>query len=219
MVTADPRGNGRSGRPRGAAAYTDELNAADALAVLDATGTDSAFLVALCSGVRWALLLNELAPERVRGLVAIAPNLAPFAQHPAPFEMVYDEQWRGRYDDWAHYHSELMVPEPHSSKVYDDMVEWALQTDAEVIIDRLHTAERGSELEDAVALVEGLRCPVLVLHGTEDRCQPVERGRRFAELAGARLVRAGGRRPHRDGAAPRAGQHARSRSSSTCTHH
>ena len=60
VVTADPRGNGRSGRPRGAAAYSDDLNAADALAVLDATGTESAFLVALCSGVRWALVLNEL---------------------------------------------------------------------------------------------------------------------------------------------------------------
>jgi pimeloyl-ACP methyl ester carboxylesterase/UDP:flavonoid glycosyltransferase YjiC (YdhE family) len=188
VITADPRGNGRSGRPRGAAAYSDDLNAADALAVLDATGTESAFLVALCSGVRWALLLNEVAPERVRGLIAIAPNLAPFAKHPDPFEMVFEEQWRGRYDDWARYHSELMMPEPHSSKVYDDMVEWALQTDAEVIIDRLHTAERGRDLEEAVALVEGLRCPVLVLHGTKDRCQPVERGRRFAELSGARLV-------------------------------
>jgi pimeloyl-ACP methyl ester carboxylesterase len=188
VVTADPRGNGRSGRPRGAAAYSDDLNAADALAVLDATGTESAFLVALCSGVRWALVLHELVPERVRGLVAIAPNLAPFASHPAPFEMVFEEQWRGRYDDWACYHSELMAPEPHSSKLVDDLVGWALQTDAEVIVDRLHTTERGSEPDEAIALVEGLRCPVLVMHGTEDRCQPLARGRRFAEVSGARLV-------------------------------
>ncbi len=188
VVTADPRGNGRSARPRGPAAYSDDLNAEDALAVLDATQTDSAFLVALCSGVRWALVLHELAPERVRGLVAMAPNLGPFAPHPDPFEMVFEEQWRGRYDEWAAYHSGLMVPEPFSSKVYDDMLDWALQTDAEVIVDRLRTTERGRDLQDAVALVEGLRCPVLVLHGTEDRCQPLERGRRFAELSGGRLV-------------------------------
>lgn len=188
VVTADPRGNGRSGRPRGAAAYSDDLNAADALAVLDATGTRSAFLVALCSGVRWALVLHELAPERVRGLVAIAPNLAPLAAHPDPFEKVFEPQWLGRYDDWSRYHSALMAPEPHSTKLYDDLVEWALQTRAEVITDRLRASERGRELDDALALVDGLRCPVLVLHGTEDRCQPLERGRRFAELSRARLV-------------------------------
>jgi pimeloyl-ACP methyl ester carboxylesterase len=187
VVTADPRGNGGSGRPGGAPAYSDDLNAADALAVLDATGTGSAFLVALCSGVRWALVLHELAPERVRGLVAIAPNLKPLAKHPAPFELVFEEQWLGRYDDWAGYHSELMAPEPHSTKLYDDLVGWALQTDAEVITDRVHTTERGSDLDDALALIGGLQRPVLVLHGTEDRCQPLERGRRFAELSGGRF--------------------------------
>jgi len=102
--------------------------------------------------------------------------------------MVYAEQWRGRYDDWAGYHSELMAPEPHSSKVLRRHAGVGLQTDAEVIVDRLHTTERGADLDDAVALVEGLRCRFLVLHGTEDRCQPIERGRRFAELSGARLL-------------------------------
>ena len=40
---------------------------------------------------------------------------------------------------------------------------------------------RASE-DEAVDLSAGSTCPVLVIHGTEDRCQPLERGRRFAEL-------------------------------------
>jgi predicted glycosyltransferase len=31
-------------------------------------------------------------------------------------------------------------------------------------------------------------CPVLVIHGTDDRCQPLERGRRLSELTGGELV-------------------------------
>ena len=48
VVTVDSRGNGLSGRPAGPTAHSDEINAADAAAVLDATGTASAFVVALC---------------------------------------------------------------------------------------------------------------------------------------------------------------------------
>ena len=33
-----------------------------------------------------------------------------------------------------------------------------------------------------------MRCPVLVIHGTDDRCQPLARGRRVAELTGGELV-------------------------------
>src|SRR3954469_23256331 len=43
IVTVDARGNGGSDRPAGSESYDDAVNAADALAVLDATGTDSAF--------------------------------------------------------------------------------------------------------------------------------------------------------------------------------
>lgn len=188
VLTADPRGNGDSDRPDGAAAYSDEAYAADLLAVLDATGTESVFAVALCSGVRWALVLAERAPERVRGLVAVAPNVAPLAPLVDPIDMPTQPKWRGRYDDYAAYHSVLMVPEPHSSKADEDLVAWARQTDAGTLADRLNTTERGADPEDAAALLHGLRCPVLVLHGTEDRCQPLERGRRFAQLTGGRLV-------------------------------
>ena len=79
VVTIDPRGNGRSGRPPAPAAYSDDVNAADALAVLDATGTDAAFLVALCRGIKWSLLAADRRPERVRGIVAIAPGVHPLA--------------------------------------------------------------------------------------------------------------------------------------------
>ena len=50
VLTFDGRGNGRSDRPAGAAAYTEREFAADALAVMDATATERAALVSLSCG-------------------------------------------------------------------------------------------------------------------------------------------------------------------------
>src|SRR5438045_1350809 len=38
------------------------------------------------------------------------------------------------------------------------------------------------------AICRRVRCPVRVLHGSDDRCQPLARGRRLAELTGGDLV-------------------------------
>jgi predicted glycosyltransferase len=46
----------------------------------------------------------------------------------------------------------------------------------------------GLTREHAEALVGGVRCPVLVIHGDNDRITPLERGRRIAELTGGELV-------------------------------
>ena len=50
VVVVDGRGNGRSDRPVGPAAYTVEEDVADLVAVLDATGTDRAVVVGRPSG-------------------------------------------------------------------------------------------------------------------------------------------------------------------------
>src|SRR6059058_4466354 len=57
VITFDGRGNGLSDRPREVEAYAEAEYAADALAVLDATATERAFLVSLSMGAQRGLLL------------------------------------------------------------------------------------------------------------------------------------------------------------------
>src|SRR5205814_10083518 len=57
VVTFDGRGNGLSDRPEDPEAYRETEYAADALAVLDATGTESAFVVGHSMGCQRGLLL------------------------------------------------------------------------------------------------------------------------------------------------------------------
>ena len=73
VVVVDGRGNGRSDRPVGPAAYTVEEDVADLVAVLDATGTDRAVVVGLSRGARRGLALAAAHPDRVAGVVALAP--------------------------------------------------------------------------------------------------------------------------------------------------
>jgi pimeloyl-ACP methyl ester carboxylesterase/UDP:flavonoid glycosyltransferase YjiC (YdhE family) len=203
VITFDPRGNGRSDRPATPDGYDDEAYALDAVAVLDETGTASAVVAGLCAGVRWALVLAAKAPERVAGLVAIAPG-APGLAPPHPHRLQYpfdepldtDEGWAkvNRYyweRDWegfARFHAEEMAPEPHSSKVVEDMVEWSLATDAQTLLLDVQAAAFQPTEEEMAQLCRSFAFPVLVIHGSLDRCQPPARGRRLAELTGGELL-------------------------------
>ena len=62
MITFDGRGNGRSDRPAGADSYLSAEYAADALAVMDATGTGSAAVVSHSRGASYALHLARRQP-------------------------------------------------------------------------------------------------------------------------------------------------------------
>lgn len=75
VVAYDGRGSGRSGRPRGVAAYEVPELVDDAVAVMDATSTESAVVVSAASGSRSGLALVAGHPERVTGAVFIAPYL------------------------------------------------------------------------------------------------------------------------------------------------
>ena len=215
VVTFDGRGNGRSDRPAGAEAYRPAEFTADALTVMDATGTERAVLVALSLGATWALELGALHPERVAGIVFIGPALplGPMARgrtHSfterldttdgwAKFNQHY---WREHYREFLEFFFSRCFTEPHSTKPIEDAVGWGLETDPETLIaTQLGPRNHGGQVfdpEGAAELAGRLRCPVLVVHGDEDAIRPWATGARLAELAHGELVtiEGGGHAPH-----------------------
>ena len=140
VVTFDGRGSGDSGRPEGAAAYTNAEYAADALAVLDATGTDRAVVVGLSCAGAWGVHLAADHPERVSGLLALGPACGfdlPSSHRDAYWwgDRVdttrgwakYNKYYwlEGDYDDFARFFFSEMFTEPHSTKQIEDCVAWA----------------------------------------------------------------------------------------------
>jgi pimeloyl-ACP methyl ester carboxylesterase len=203
VVTFDGRGNGRSDRPTDPASYAEARMVADVACVLDATGTGAAVLVGLCSDGVWrAIQLAAAHPERVLGIVAFAPGV-PHMAPPHPWkvqwdfdsELPTDEGWakvnahayRRDYADFARFFFSEITSEPHSTRAIEDAVAWALDGDVESMIAD-HHAPGDISPESAVETCLAVRCPMLLVHGTEDTCQPVERSRRLAALTGAPLV-------------------------------
>jgi pimeloyl-ACP methyl ester carboxylesterase len=205
VVTFDGRGNGRSDRPPVAAAYDDDEYVADAVAVLEATGTERAVLVGLSRGGRWAVELAAALPERVLGAMLIDPAITfvapphPWWTHPFDEELDTSEGWAKfnrhywlrDYRGFVEFFASEVFSEPHSTKQIEDMVGWGLETTAETLILTQRAAQPAS-LEEMRAILGRVRCPVLVLHGDDDRLRPLAVAAATAQLTGGMLVTIGG---------------------------
>jgi pimeloyl-ACP methyl ester carboxylesterase len=206
VVAFDGRGNGRSDRPASAAAYADGEFVADAVAVLDAVGTDQAVVAGLSRGGRWAVELAATHPGRVLGAILLDPAVPPL-DPPGDPRAVYSFQdeldtsegwakfnrhyWLREYRDFLEFFASQMFTEPHSTKQREDMVGWGLETTPETLI---HTVQGGPSptREELEAICARVRCPMLVVHGDDDAVRTHASGAALAELLGAALVTLGG---------------------------
>jgi pimeloyl-ACP methyl ester carboxylesterase/predicted glycosyltransferase len=205
VVTFDGRGSGASDRPTAAVDYTDDEFAADTVAVMDAAGVDAAVLVGFSCGVTWALQVAADHPERVLGLFALSPSCNLGITHPEREESSWDgtndttrgwakynrAYWRqGGYPDFLCFFFSQLFSEPHSLKQIEDGVRWGLKIDVETAIASKdgRAGYRGGACEPAEPLCARVRCPVMVMHGTDDRLDPHALAERLAELTGGSLL-------------------------------
>jgi len=202
VVTFDGRGCGRSDRPVGVDAYADAEFAADAIAVLDGTGTDRAVLVALSSSAVWSIQLAVGHPERVLGVVAIGPSVGLVPRHEERRRWAWDERhdttegwakynrhyWlEGDYGSFLEFFFGQMFSEPHSTKQVEDCVGWGKEIEPTTLVDTSLGPQSFSPSTFAETSKQ-VRCPVLVIHGSEDRISPHGNGVALAELTGGTLV-------------------------------
>jgi pimeloyl-ACP methyl ester carboxylesterase/predicted glycosyltransferase len=201
VVTFDGRGSGRSDRPEGAANYTHEVFAADALAVLDATATDTALLVAMSRGALWGVQLAADRPDRVLGLVSIGSAVPLVPGHPGRTAYPFDEPiaetagwakfnrhyWLRDYRGFLEFFFGQIFIEPHSTKQFDDCVEWGLEIEPATLVDTEHGVH-ACERDSFRAVCERVRCPVLVIHGDEDAIRPHDAGAALAAVTGGAMM-------------------------------
>jgi pimeloyl-ACP methyl ester carboxylesterase/predicted glycosyltransferase len=205
VITFDGRGSGLSGRPRGTAAFLDPEYAADAVAVLDATSVERAVLVGFSCGATWAVHVAAGHPERAQGVFAIGPSCGlkvasperelqrwlAEAEKPRSWQKYSRQYWHdGDVHDFREFFFKQLYSDPHSTKQIEDSVRWSTETDAQTLIDT--TAARlnmdGPPAVSMEELAARVRCPVHVVHGTDDRIRHWHVGEELARLTGGTLT-------------------------------
>src|SRR6476659_933765 len=212
VVVFDPRGNGNSDRSGTVEAYAESQFAQDALDVLDATGTEQTIVVGLSRGSQRTLLLAAEHPERVLGLVLISPwfpasrslgglryrimshpRVQPgFKRKPittrgwAKFNAVH---FRRDFRDFVEWFAAMSTDEAHSTKGFDDVVGWGLETDPDTLaLTVLAAAAAPVTRRDQLALARRVQCPVLVISGTKDKVTSHADARALAKATGGKLM-------------------------------
>jgi pimeloyl-ACP methyl ester carboxylesterase len=203
VVTYDGRGNGRSDRPTSPEFFGLDRVEGDLEAVLDVTGTSAAVLVGLCGDGIWpAMEFAAANPSRVLGIVAFAIGV-PLLSPPHPWRTAHSFEdelpayegwakinrhyWKQDYPGFAQFFFGAITTEPHSTKVIEDAAMYAVDGSVDSMLADSEV-DIGLTLEKVEATVRAVRCPMLLVHGTEDHCQPIARAHRLAELTGAPLV-------------------------------
>ena len=206
VVAYDPLGNGKSDRPQDPREYTDWKRVADAIAVMDETGTDQAIVVGICTEAWTATLLAGEHPQRACGLVFFAP-VSPYGEsmperEATSFDGVLDSHegwakenrhyWLSNYRDFLEFFFSEAVCEPHSTKPIEDAVGYGLETDPKTLIATVDAPEYLATLKPAdpevAELYRKIGCPVLVIHGEKDHLVSPTRGEAVAHATGAELV-------------------------------
>jgi pimeloyl-ACP methyl ester carboxylesterase len=208
VISYDARGSGRSDRPTAPDAYEFAEHVADALAVLDATGTERAVLIGNSMGGIIGYLMAAAHPDRALAVVLVDATLNLLADRDAPFvrALLSFNDDRAADEPFARYNRSAMtrdypgfvrwfistaVPEPHATAARALGLQMGLNNTAEVLAASLQTrAAVPPEVQAGTlrGMAGAIRCPVLVVHGVHDEIVPIRWGRELARMLRARIV-------------------------------
>jgi pimeloyl-ACP methyl ester carboxylesterase/predicted glycosyltransferase len=201
-VTYDGRGNGKSDRPDDVAAYSLNHYVADALAVMDATRSGPAVIAGLSFGGMIACVLAAHHAERVKAAILVGTaaiigpgypymSMAHFQVKQSDFEdwnKYNHDYWLSNYPDFAAHFIRNIFPEPHSTKQIEDGVAWACDTTGPILARTVDARTVPPAFDVSEAMYRKIKCPVLMIHGDDDRIQPYARAQLVANLTGAELI-------------------------------
>jgi 3-oxoadipate enol-lactonase len=200
----DTRGHGLSQRFERVEDYTYPRKAEDVRLWLDALGIERAVFGGASMGAALSLWLAVHAPERVRAVVSISgPPYAPPAEDVAWWRRHRPLVEAGRFEEYYDANVRLRVGEEALARLKarpDRYVEVLGTLRRHSIPSLLALLDETYSRTDWLADCVRIRCPVLVIAGSEDHFPTVAMSRRVAEtISGARLhvVVGGGHFPNR----------------------
>ncbi len=192
VITFDMPGNGCGERTTEDPAFEYERVSHQAVGVLDHLDIERATMIGYSRSCAYSLWLAVAVPARVERIVLLANGVTPESWGSPPGEAFYERHetydgwgkenthyWRAHYSDWLDFFFSQVFTEPHSTKGIDDATGWGLETNAEILTTSISRPGLWPSMPASEA-VAAIRCPVLLVHGDDDRCHPVEASRSLA---------------------------------------
>lgn len=165
---------------------TLEAHADDALAVMEATGAQQPVLVGSVDGARSLALLAATRPERVGGLIALAPTVRGAAAASGRFAKLASQA----VTDFADYPGRLVeayAPSLAKDPARRDRVSRYFQTSVSPRqAARLLRMSMSSDISDALPLVQA---PTLAIHARDSVMTSIDETREFAGMISGAVVR------------------------------
>jgi pimeloyl-ACP methyl ester carboxylesterase/predicted glycosyltransferase len=188
VVVMDLRGNGRSDRPQVQEAYAFDQYYADLVAVIDHLAIDRLAIVGISATAMAAIRLAAEQPQRVSHLVCAGGWVDMTLRTPQVREAAEQAlaKMRGNWPGFLDGFFGAVFSEPHSTKPYEDAVlrNGGATDGATVAMGR--NGWLGTDMRAAAAQV---RCPTLVIHGSNDKVVPFAQAETIAAaVPGARLL-------------------------------
>jgi 3-oxoadipate enol-lactonase len=174
----DLRGHGAASPegPYSVQAWVDDL-----VAVLDHLGVPEVHAVGGSIGGAMVVELAARAPERVRSIASFGGTVY-VREDTSAFRTLLDEH--GVEGTFRNLIPELSVAPGTPDEIVEAVIALANGNEASVVAGILDAA-LSTDVRDRAAQV---RCPALVVSGSEDRTSPPEDGRAMAELLGVDVV-------------------------------
>lgn len=178
IVAWDARGHGDSEPDVPDSDYSYWDQARDCLALMRTLGIRSAVVGGMSQGGYIAMRMALLEPTRVSGLALIATE--PHASSPAEVAWYEDffEKWvtNGPCDELVHPLAERLIGPTALSEAWVNS--WRSTRPSDIL-----SAARCLIYRDTIAdRVSEIRCPVAIIHGTNDAAVSIETARRTARL-------------------------------------
>lgn len=179
VVTWDERGHGHT--RDGVEPFTYWDSARDCLGLLDHLGVGRAVLAGMSQGGWLSLRAALLAPQRVAGLVLIDTQAGvddPEAR--AGYEALF-QRWlsEGPGDDLVRTLAGLLVNEPEENERW--IAKWQQRYAGEAARVMRQPARALLDRDDLTHRLPEIRCPALVIHGTDDPAIALDQGRALCE--------------------------------------
>ncbi|MEO6575155.1 MAG: alpha/beta hydrolase [Polyangiaceae bacterium] len=181
VIVLDNRGTGDSDAPRGT--YRMSAMADDVAAVIDAAGSEPAVVVGISMGGMIAQHVALRHPTRVAGLVLLAtsPGL-PHARLPGPFALALLVLAPFAKDPFYAL-DRILLPSTHLHRARELLSDWPAAFESNRVGGRAFVAQfMAAALHSSGARLRTIRCPVVVVTGSDDIVVPPKNSEILARL-------------------------------------